>query len=146
MTARPRTVAELQSVQRSLGRLSRAAAGLEFRDRLRAQFVRDAIPRPDRAPAWVPWSTRRIAAAAAIAALLLGSGVLLNRGPAWRVTSVSGSGALRIDGRSAPLDAPGEIARRLRPGADVRLPAGAQLDLELPGIALIQIVGGSHAT
>jgi len=145
MTGRQRTAAELESVQRSLRRLSRGTPHPEFRARLRSKFVGDAIPRPARDRWWsAPW---RIAATTAlIAALILGPGSLLNRGPAWRLSSASGSGAIRIDGRAAPIDAPVEIARRLRPGADVHLPAGAQLDLELPGIAVIQLVGGSHAT
>ena len=148
MTGRRWTAAELEGVQRLLRRLPRQTASLEFRDRLRSQFVHDAIPGSALVPARARWwsTSWRIAAATSMVALIVGSGWLLNRGPAWKLTSASGSGALEIDGRGAPLDAPAEIARRLHPGVDVRLPAGAQLDLELPGIAVIQLVGGSHAT
>src|SRR5215831_18464120 len=125
MKSRRRTAAELESVQTSLRRLSRQTANVQFRDSLRAQFVRDAIPRPEGAPGragwwYAPW--RIAAAVASIAALTLGSGWLLNRGAAWRLTSASGSGALQIDGRAVALDASDEIAHRLKPGADVWLP------------------------
>jgi ferric-dicitrate binding protein FerR (iron transport regulator) len=53
---------------------------------------------------------------------------------------------VQIDGRPTSLNAPAEIARRLHSGARVLLPADAQLDLRLPEMAVIQLVGGSHAT
>ena len=84
--------------------------------------------------------------AASSAAVILALAWMHNAGPAWELTGSSGSGMVQIDGRPTPLDAPAEIARRLHSGADVLLPADAQLDLELPGIAVIQLVGGSHAT
>ena len=147
MTDRRKRAAELESVERTLSRLPRRAANREFRDQLRSRFVHDAIPAQVRS---VPrtsrsarWGTAAIAASGAAAALAFAW--LLNTGPAWRVTGSSGSGMVQIDGRPTPLEATAEIARRLHSGADVLLPADAQLDFELPGIAVIQLVGGSHA-
>ena len=148
MTDRRKMSAYLESAQRSLSRLPRRAADRKFRERLRSQFVRDAIPGRARSVPHTWWSTRwgRTAMAAASAAAVLAFVWLLNTGPAWELTGSSGSGVVQIDGRPTPLNAPAEIARRLHAGADVLLPAGAQLDLNLPGIAVIQLVGGSHAT
>jgi ferric-dicitrate binding protein FerR (iron transport regulator) len=138
----PRTTIDLESLQRSIRSLPRRTAHPEFRARLRAQFVQDAIPVRRRGAA----TTWRITAAAASIAVILALGWFLNRGPSWTLAAASGSGAVEIDGHSVQLDAPAEIARRLRPGGRVRLPADAQLDLELPGKAMIQLVGGSSVT
>lgn len=148
MTSRRKMDAGLESVQRSLTRLPRRAATREFRDRLRSQFVRDTIPVRVRGVPHTWWSTRRgmTAMAASSAAAILAFAWLLNTGPAWKLTGTSGSGMVQIDGRPTPLEVPAEIARRLHPGAHVRLPADAQLDLKLPGIAVVQLVGGSDAT
>jgi len=139
---------DLESVQRLLSRLPRRAANREFRDRLRSQFVRDAIPGRVRSEPHTWWSTRwgmTVMAASSVAAILAFAW-LLNTGPAWELTGSSGRGMVQIDGRPTPLEAPAEIARRLHSGAHVLLPADAQLDLKLPGIAVIQLVGGSRAT
>ena len=148
MTDRRKMAADLERVQRSLSRLPRRAANREFRDRLRSQFVRDAMPGRVRSVPHTWWSTRwgMTAVAASSAAAILAFAWLLNTGPAWKLTGSSGNGVVQIDGRPTSLDAPAEIARGLHSGADVLLPADAQLDLKLPGIAVIQIVGGSHAT
>lgn len=148
MTDRRRTAADLERVQRSLRRLPRGEANREFRDRLRSQFIHDVVPGGVRGLPRTRWSRRwgMAAIAASTAVAILASAWLLNTGPAWELTGSSGSGMVQVDGRPTPLDAPTEIARRLHPGADVLLPADAQLDLMLPGIALIQITGGSHAT
>jgi ferric-dicitrate binding protein FerR (iron transport regulator) len=147
MTDQRKMAADLERVQLSLSRLPRRAANPEFRDRLRSQFVRDAIPERVRNVPHTWWSTRwGIAAmAASSAAAILAFAWVLNPGPAWKLTGSSGSGMVQIDGRPTPLDAPAEIASRLHSGADVLLPADAQLDLRLPGMAVIQLVGGSHA-
>jgi ferric-dicitrate binding protein FerR (iron transport regulator) len=83
------------------------------------------------------------ASAAAAAALVIIW--LFNPGPAWRISAVTGTGMARIDGAPVSLLDRGTLADRLRPGAEVVLPADAQLDLELPGLALMQITGGTRA-
>ena len=148
MTDLRKGTADLESVQRALNRLPRQAANREYRDRLRSQFVREAIPKrarrePYRGPSG-GW--RLFAMATAAAAAILALVWLLNTGPAWELTGSSGSGIVLIDGRPASLGAPSEIARRLHPGARVVLPADTQLELRLPEVAVIQLVGGSQAT
>ncbi len=148
MTDRRKMATDLEGVQRSLRQLPRLAANREYRDRLRSQFVRDAIPErvPRKPRTWWSRSGGLTVMAAAGAAAALALAWVLNTGPAWELTGSSGSGMLLIDGRPTPLEAPSEIARRLHPGAHVLLPADSQLELRLPGIAVIQFVGGSDAT
>lgn len=136
---------DLERLQRLLSRLSRPAARPEFRDRLRRQFVLG--PKPERASRW--WSTPhsrplpRAVLTASTAALLLFLGWQFNAGPAWKLTAISGSGMVQVDGRRVAFDSPANVARALKPGSRVWLPEGTQLDLELPGTAVLQIVGGS---
>lgn len=130
------------SLQAELRGLPRPHPPWGFRDRLRRQFVRDEFPerarRPrPRRPAWGD-----VALAGGLAAALLALGLFANRGPSWKLVATSGSGTARVDGRDVPLGERALLERRLRRGARVRLPAGAQLDLELPGIALLQMAGG----
>jgi hypothetical protein len=137
----------LERLQRSLSRLSRPAARPEFRDRLRRQFVRGPVP--ERASAWgsMPHLSPLSLAAltATTAALMLFLGWQLNAGPTWKITAISGHEIVRVDGRPVASDSPAKVARALKPGSRVWLPEGTQLDLELPGVAVIQIVGGSSA-
>ncbi len=136
-----------ETVRRSLSNLPGPPIRPAFRDRLRAEFILGAVPgrrllgtHVVRVSNW-KWA----ASAAAIAALLLVIAVQGNRGPEWELSGVSGEGTAEIDGRPTPLAAPESVARRLHSGAEVVLPAGAQVELRLPGIAAIQIVGGSRA-
>lgn len=140
--------AELERLQRALGESPRAVARPAFRERLRDEFVRDAISVSDRtAPRrerrWAPlaWATA-VAAVAALAVI----GLRLNAGPAWTLAATSGSGVVQVDGRAIALQSAAEIALALKPGSRVQLPAGAQLDLTLPERVLLQIVGGSDVT
>ena len=142
MRTRPENGASLEVLRARLSRLPSRPAPAEFHARLRSQFVRDAIP----APASRRWS-RPIAAAAALstaAAAALLAVAILGSGPAWELLTVTGSGVARIDGADVPLSVPDALARRLRAGAEVVLPADAQLDLRLPGIAVLQITGGTR--
>lgn len=140
--------AELERLQRALGESPRAVARPAFRERLRDEFVRDAIsgsdraaPRRERRRAPLVWAT----AMAAMAALVI-IGLRLNAGPAWTVAATSGSGVVHVDGRAIALPSSEELARALKPGSRVQLPEGAQIDLALPGSVLLQIVGGSDVT
>ena len=141
MTTRPGESVE-RALQVALRRIPKRNAPPEFRARLRGQFVRDEIP--ERAPRERAFG-RRLALSAIAAALLLVAG-LLNLGPAWKLTAVTGTGTATIDGHPVSLAATAALAQRLRPGAEVVLPPGAQLDLVLPKIAVMQITGGTRAT
>lgn len=142
MTTRPGTGAELDALRARLGRMPRRPAPAAFHAGLRSQFVRDAIPAPSSRRRLRPIVVAGAFSTAAAAALL--AVAILGRGPAWELASVSGSGVARIGGAEVPLSAPDLVARRLRAGAEVVLPADAQIDLRLPGIALLQITGGTR--
>ena len=148
MTTRPGAGVELETLQVALRRIPRRGAPLEFHARLRGQFVRDEIP--ERAPRERAVGRRlalgAVAAVGGIAAALLLVAGPLNLGPAWKLTAATGTGTATIDGHLVPLGAPAALAHRLHPGAEVVLPPEAQLDLELPGIAVMQITGGTRAT
>lgn len=141
MTTDPRGGADLDALRARLSRIPRRGAPSEFRTRLRSQFVLDAIPGPaSRRRSWSGLSLGAASTAAAAALILW----LFNPGPAWRFSAVTGTGMARIDGAPVPLHDHGMLADRLRPGAEIVLPADAQLDLELPGLVLIQITGGTR--
>lgn len=146
MTGQSRKSADVEPVLRTLSRSPQPAAPAEFRDRLRAQFVGDVIPVPLKSPgrrgAPAHWERPAVAALGIAAALAVA--VMLRPGPALRLVSASGTGVVAIDGHSTALDRTAEIARRLRPGAELRMPPEGQLDLEIPGIAAFQITGGSR--
>lgn len=130
----------------TIHRIPRVSAGEEFRTRLREEFVSGTF-RHGRGSgsAARPFVTTMLATAAAACVIALAT-AFLNTGPAWRVASVTGTGELRVDGRPVTLIALGSHAARLRPGATLEVPDSAQVDLELPGLALLQVVGGSKAT
>ncbi len=136
---------DLEQLQHLLSGSRRPSARREFRDRLRSQFVSETVF--EHAPQDVRTSRlrslRTAGLAVSMAALLLFLGWNFNQGPAWKLTTSSGDGTVEVDGRSIALDPPANLARLLKPGSRVRLPEGSQLDLELPGIAVAQIAGGS---
>ncbi|MGH7726727.1 MAG: FecR domain-containing protein [Candidatus Eiseniibacteriota bacterium] len=145
---RPGAGVELAALQIALRRMPRRAAPPEFHALLRTRFVRDEIPA--RAPRERAIRRRlavgAVAAVCGIAATLLLVAGPLNLGAAWKLSAVTGTGTAIIDGHPVPLGAPDALANRLHSGAEVVLPPEAQLDLELPGLALMQITGGTRAT
>lgn len=146
MTTRLGASADMDAVRIALSRIPRQGAPPEFRARLRLQFVLDTIPersRHERRPSRLA-VLRAVATAGAMAAAFLLVVWLVYPGPAWKLSAVTGTGMAQVDGRSVPLEAT-SLAPRLRPGTEIILPPDAQLDLELPGIAVMQIVGGSRA-
>lgn len=142
MTIETRNGREIDALRARLRRVPEAQAPPAFRARLRSQFVLGTIAAP-RSRRLGPPLVLGLASAAAAAALLVVA--ILASGPAWELSAVSGTGVVRIDGVPVALSSPAGLAVRLRPGARVELPADAQLDLVLPGIAVMQITGGSRA-
>lgn len=127
-------------------RLPRPTATPEFRMALRAAFVNRSIPSRRFPPllrlrhgSGATLIRTLGAAAAALIAILW-----LNQGTAWKVHGVSGTGTIRVNERLIDLGSAADVERALRPGVRIELPASAQVDLELPGIAHLQIVGGSR--
>ena len=138
---------DLEQVQSSLRSVARPLARQEFRDRLRGQFVREATPSNDRDGTRAPqWGPLRLAATATGLVGLILAGWHLNTGPAWKLIAATGTGTMQVDGRPIALDSMATLGSALKPGAHVRLPEGAQLDFELPAMAVVQITGGTEAT
>lgn len=106
-----------------------------FRSRLRGAFVAGALA-PARRPA-AAWAYAWAAAAVLVAVSALA--MLARDGAGWRVDAVAGGG-VEVDGRPYPPSDLAAIGRALHPGARVHVPAGGQLDLELPGVAALQAV------
>jgi ferric-dicitrate binding protein FerR (iron transport regulator) len=120
-----------------------------FRARLKGDFVRGTIaeapaPRVLELPRRWPWLGWAAGAAAAAAALVLVP--LLNSGPRWQVMGLEGPGPVRVGGREIAADAIAGLPARLRASVWIEVSAGSQLDLVLPGVAVMQITGGTTAT
>jgi len=117
-----------------------------FAARLREEFLHGAAVRAS-API-TPLEPRRkwrgfiVAATAAAAALALVWSA--NRGPSWAVHTVTGTGGIRMDGVVVEVADRAGLLRHLQPGVAIEVPEDSQLDLKLPGIALLQLTGGTR--
>ena len=69
-----------------------------------------------------------------------------NRAPQWKLESVHGDGIVIVDGAPVPTAHAEDLARRMRSGAFVQLPAGVELELVSRGTLAVQITGGTHAS
>jgi FecR-like protein len=152
----------------ALARLADEPARVEFRARLRDAFQAGAIPSPAiRSPApgttasalagrfavhpggasRRPWLTagrgRILVPLAAVAALV--AVVTLDRAPAWRVTHVSGEGIAIVDQTPVPLNHVDELAAAIHPGARVRVPDGAEIEITGGTALVIRMLSGTDA-
>jgi ferric-dicitrate binding protein FerR (iron transport regulator) len=117
-----------------------------YRANLRAAFAggsiaapsRPIVPLPQRP--WMRWAL--VPAAAAAVFLIAGA---LNRPPAWRVTAVSGEGIAVVDGKPVNLAHRDELQQRVRQGARVVLPEGAEIELTSSHMMVVQITPGTEA-
>ena len=89
--------------------------------------------------AWQGFIAGAMAAAAALA--VIGGA---NLGPRWTVHAVSGTGSARMDGVVVDIADRVGLLGRLHPGVVIEMSEAAQLDLELPGVALFQLTGGTR--
>jgi len=139
---------EEERIAAAVRALPDASADPAYRDRLRAAFVSGAIApsaRPRRArvaPARVRW----VAAVAAAAVVLVIAAGILDRGPRLELMSLRGADAIVIDGQTVSASDTDALGAMLRPGAEVRVPPGAVLDLVAGRTAAIEIAGGSTFT
>ena len=117
-----------------------------FAAHLRQEFVRDASAKAS-API-VSLKPRRSGQALLVGALAMAAALAVvwtaNRGPSWGVHATTGSGAIRMDEWAVDAADRAGVMRRLHPGVAIEVPENAQLDLELPGIALFQVTGGTR--
>lgn len=137
---------EERRARQALLDLPRPRASVSFRARLKRDFVSGAIAAPARLAPTPMRPARGWMTLAPIAAALVLSGVLLNRGPQWTVASTSGSGIAVVDGQPILLTHREALGRALKHGGTVRLSAGTALVLLAPGQMAIEIAAGSEAT
>ncbi len=136
--------ADRARVQDLLRRLPSPPVRAAFRERLRLEFAAGTLESPlarlsARHRIFRPAAAAAIAAAIAI--LVVGLGALrLNRGPTWRVSGSSGSGALLIDGREVSVPASGA---RIASGRRLELRGDLQLDLHCGRAFVLQAAPGS---
>jgi ferric-dicitrate binding protein FerR (iron transport regulator) len=142
---------------------SAPAPGADFRLRLRSDFAAGAIApgaKDAGAAAHEPpepkilvlsssrgvWSSRwRWVAGAAAAALAVVALVATNAPPRWRVVSAYGEGDATINGNAVPMNDPAKLADALVSGATIQVPAGATLQIAIPGVMAIAMNEGSDA-
>lgn len=124
----------------------------EFRARLRRQFVhgdfgpgRTTVERFE-GRGWFAAPSLRWAAVAAAVSVLAVAGYALNRGPSWAMFGASGMGVAVIDGLPVPMNHHEDLRRRLKPGVRLRIPAGSQLMLAVPGQMAFQVTPGTDVT
>ena len=154
---------EQRRAHEALHALDARPADPVFRDALRQRFVSGAFPprtaereaaRPGGTARWwqlveslglgrpaVAWT----AAAAALIVVVLGAGAL-NRGPQWRVTAVTGDGVAVVGSLPVPVRHADELTRRLAPGARVRVPDGAEIEIASGDQLVIQMTPGTDVT
>jgi len=133
--------------------LAPPAADTGYRARLRQGFASGALaparPREGLRPLPIPlyrrpalrWALLPVAAAAALVAI-----TTLNQGPRWELISSRGEGVAVIDAVPVPMNHAEDLARRLRPGARLRLPEGAEVEIVSRGQIAMQITPGSDVT
>lgn len=143
----PRTPDETRARDAVRG-LASPRADLAFRERLKRDFVagregRRVLELPaawHRRPAW-----RTAFAAVGLTALAM-VGTLANRGPAWTLLSSSGDGVAVVDRVPVPLGHAEELERRLRPGARLVMPAGAEIEIASAAGLVVEVTAGTEFT
>jgi len=138
-----------QRARDAIRELPAPAADPAFRARLKHDFVSGRIGerrRLELAPPWVPQVWLRWATVPAAAAALIVAVGMLNQPPPWRIAEVAGGGTAQVDGKPVPLAPGSALERSLRPGAHVRLPAGAGVTLARAGRMLIEMTPGTEMT
>jgi ferric-dicitrate binding protein FerR (iron transport regulator) len=144
-----------ERTRQALRSLERPEADPTFRERLRREFIAGTLaPGPRRAEAagsvvalprrrWRGWQIAAACGAAAAAVIAL---VTLNRAPGWELMSATGEGIVIVDRIPVPLGHAEDLSRRLRPGATLRLAAGSEVVVALPGQLAIQITPATTVT
>ena len=131
--------------------LGTPTADPDFRARLAADFASGTLasaPRPS-SVLRLPWHARemtRWAVAAAAAAALIVAGLMLNRGPSYRIVSQHGSGIASVDGHGVTLNDLASLERTIHPGSRIALPADGDLMLQAGNTMMVAIERGSVVT
>jgi ferric-dicitrate binding protein FerR (iron transport regulator) len=120
-----------------------------FRERLKRDFVTGRIGERRKLELPVVWHRRlawRFALAPAALALLAATVWMADRGTGWTVMGTQGGGAAMVDGVLVPLASREELGRRLRPGARLSVPAGAEVELASTAGLIVQVTAGTEFT
>jgi ferric-dicitrate binding protein FerR (iron transport regulator) len=141
---------EEQRASDAVRALSAPPADKAFRARLKRDFTSGAIERAgSRAPLrpavplWRPVLSWALPVAAAAAVVVVG---VLNMGPRWELVSSRGAGDVMVDGVAVPISNLSDVARKLRRGARLVLPAEGQIEIALPGQLALQAAPGTDVT
>jgi len=133
----------------ALRALATPRADPAFRERLKRDFVTGRIGERRALALPVRWHRRlawRLALAPAALALLAVAAWMADRGPGWSVMAVQGEGTAMVDGAPVPLASREELGRRLRPGARLTVPAGAEVELASLSGVVVQVTAGTEFT
>lgn len=120
-----------------------------FRERLKRDFVTGRIGERHVLALPVAWHRRlawRLALAPAALALLAASVWMADRGSGWTVMATQGDGVAMVDGVPVPLASREALERRLRPGARLAVPAGAEVELASASGLVVQVTAGTEFT
>ena len=120
-----------------------------FRERLKRDFVAGRIGERRTLVLPIPGQRRlawRLALAPAALALLAVAAWMANRGPGWSVMTTRGEGSAIVDGAPVPLASREQLGRRLRPGARLTVPAGAEVELASLSGLVVQVTAGTEFT
>ena len=122
-------------------------ADAAFRARLKREFVSGRFGGPRVQPLPEAWWRRPVwRMVPAAAAILVVVAALANRGGGWLVLASAGDGVAVVDQRPVPIGHVEELQRRLRPGARLQVPAGAEIELASPGGLVVQVTAGTEFT
>lgn len=129
--------------------LAPARADAAFRERLKRDFVAGHFGTRRVVELPIAWHRRgigRLALVSAAAALLAVTVWVTDRGPGWSVLAVSGEGAAMVGGSPVPLTDRDELARRMRSGTRLAVPAGAEIELASAAGLVVQVTAGTEFT
>ncbi|HEY2955620.1 MAG TPA: FecR domain-containing protein [Candidatus Eisenbacteria bacterium] len=148
---RERLSQEEERARAAVRRLAPPAAPAAWRARLKHEFASGALASAPPRAAVLPlplhrrpafhWALLPVAAAAALVAASA-----LNQAPRWELISSRGDGIAVIDGVPVPVNHADDLARRLRPGARLRLPESAELAIASRGQIAMEITPGTDLT
>ena len=118
-----------------------------FRERLKRDFVTGRIGERRTLELPVAWHRRlawRLALAPAALVLIAVAVWTTDRGPGWTLLAVRGEGEATVNGAPVPLASRDALARGLRPGARLAVPAGATIELGSASGLVIEVTAGTE--
>lgn len=132
-----------------LRRLPVVDADAAYRERLKHDFVTGRIGSRRALTLAAPWYRRALrwaVVAPAALATLAATAWIADRGPGWTVMATRGEAIATVDGAPVALTSHEDLAGRLRRGARLAVPAGAELELASAGGLVVQVTGGTELT